>query len=413
MITEFSIRNFKNLASVPSADDKYVGFDSFNVLIGPNGCGKSSLLQAIDFLRAFFRSSVEVYLQERGWEYRDLPNLRQTRKSIHWGLVAHLDANSNGVGAGEYRYKITLQPRKHLGVSEESLAWTPSGSEEPEEHLLHRQGRKCSFLDRLTGSVVDREIIGLPASVMSRWDPERKDDRARYPEMLRFRGWIEQFRQYVIWDPKVLRSPDRGKHEEIGPSGEHLATVLGRLKDRNRSVFNRLVKRMRRLFPTLTDISVAGGGWGWRTIRLHEGNGRQVSFNSQQMSDGVLRLLAVTALLYLDRIPSVITFEEPENGVHPQLIREVVQILREITQRKPPNRCQVFVTTHSPYVLDEFFDTPEEIYCMDRHRPQAGATITRLSEIRQLKIARATFKESLGEAWTAGLIGATAGIGAS
>jgi len=136
-------------------------------------------------------------------------------------------------------------------------------------------------------------------------------------------------------------------------------------------------------------------------------------FNSQQMSDGVLRLLAVTSLLYLDRIPSVITFEEPENGVHPQLIREVVQILRELTQRKPPNRCQVFMTTHSPYVLDEFYDHPEEVYCMDRPHPQAGATIVRLSDNKQLNIARNSFRQSLGEAWTSGLLGATAGANRS
>ena len=128
------------------------------------------------------------------------------------------------------------------------------------------------------------------------------------------------------------------------------------------------------------------------------------------MSDGVLRLLAITSLLYLDRIPSVITIEEPENGVHPQLVRAVVQILRELTQRKPPNRCQVFLTTHSPYVLDEFFDHPEEVYCMDRRNPQSGARIVRLSENKQLKLASETFDKSLGEAWTAGLLGATAGI---
>jgi predicted ATPase len=133
-------------------------------------------------------------------------------------------------------------------------------------------------------------------------------------------------------------------------------------------------------------------------------------FNSQQMSDGVLRLLAITTFLYLDRIPSLLTLEEPENGVHPQLVREVVQILRELTQRKPPNQCQVFFTTHSPYVLDEFFDHPDEVYCMDRPRPLAGASITRLSDNRQINVVRDAFAHSLGEAWTSGLLGATAGV---
>lgn len=405
MITSLAISNFKNLVRIPAEEGRLLPLGPLNVLIGPNGSGKSSFLQAIDFLRAFFRSSVEVYLQERGWNYRDLPNLRQTSKTIRWELEAELDADEHGHGAGRYHYFIELQPRKHLGVGAEKLTWTPSAGQ-PRD-LLARMGRQCDLFNRASQKLEHYEFVGLPASVMSTLEAR---ERSRYPEVMRFRDWVERFRSFLIWDPKVLRNPDRGRHDQIGQSGEHLASVLGHLKDKNRQAFDKLVKRLRRLFPTLSDISVSGGGWGWRTVRLHEGNGRNVVFNSQQMSDGVLRLLAVTSLLYLDHIPTVITFEEPENGVHPQLIREVVQILRELTQRKPPNRCQVFMTTHSPYVLDEFYDHPEEVYCMDRPQPQAGATIVRLSENKQLKIARDTFRQSLGEAWTTGLLGATAGV---
>ena len=95
LLTGFSIQNFKNLESVP-ANGSLIPFGPVNVLIGPNGCGKSSLLQAIDFVRAFFRSSVEVYIKERGWEYRDLPNLRQTSKTIRWDLTAELGPDSSG-----------------------------------------------------------------------------------------------------------------------------------------------------------------------------------------------------------------------------------------------------------------------------------------------------------------------------
>src|SRR5437870_12006921 len=112
MITGLAITNFKNLARIPAADDALLPVGPLNVLIGPNGSGKSSFLQAIDFLRAFFRSSVEVYLQERGWDYRDLPNLRQTGKTICWTLQTELDADEYGHGAGRYLYVVELQPRK-------------------------------------------------------------------------------------------------------------------------------------------------------------------------------------------------------------------------------------------------------------------------------------------------------------
>jgi AAA15 family ATPase/GTPase len=69
VLTGFSIRNFKNLAEVPAVEGELIPFGPINVLIGPNGSGKVSLLQAIDFLRAFFMSSVELYLKDRGWDY--------------------------------------------------------------------------------------------------------------------------------------------------------------------------------------------------------------------------------------------------------------------------------------------------------------------------------------------------------
>ncbi len=405
MITHFSIRNFKNLAAVPPGEKEFLTFGPLNVLIGPNGCGKSSLLQAIDFLKAFFRTSVEVYLQERGWNYSDLPNLRQTSKVIRWELKAQLD-DEQGVNTGEYHYTVALQPRKHLGIGEEKFLWKPP--EGGEQILLDRKGRRVRIFNRTTNEMEYFNAIGLPASAMSQM--EGSQDRKKYPELLRFRHWIERFRYFLIWDPKVLRNPDRGKHDELGASGEHLASLVGRLRDEKPEAFQKLVKRLRRLFPTLTDISVSGRGWGWRGIRLTEGNGQSITFNSRQMSDGVLRLLAITSLLYIDNIPSVICLEEPENGVHPQLVREVVQILRELTQRKPPNRCQVFLTTHSPYILDEFFDHPEQVYCLDRSRPLEGASVLRLSDNRQLDLIREKFEHSLGEAWTLGLIGATAGV---
>lgn len=401
MITRFRVRNFKSLRDVEFTPQ------AVNVIIGPNGCGKSSLLHAIDFLRAFFMSSVELYLHEKEWEFKDLPNLRETTKQIQWEMTAELDADEDGVGAGTYSYSVSLTPRRYLGIGGEELIYHAPGG--PEEVLLTRTGRSVKVLNRTSGKH-EEESYRVLASIISTFDPSR--NKRSYPELLRFREWVEGFRYFLLWDPKVLRSPDRGKHEELGPSGEHLAPLLALLKQRDEAKFEKLLARVRRLFPHVSDISVTGGrGWGWRTVQQHERDGKkEVVFNSQQMSDGVLRLLAVASLLYLERLPSLVMFEEPEDGIHPQLIREVVQIQRELTLRKPPNRSQVVFTTHSPYVLDEFYDHPEEVFVMERTHPQADASVCQLSTASQLAQVKGTFTDSLGEAWFSGLIGGTAGV---
>jgi predicted ATPase len=404
MITGFSVSNFKSLVQIPEEKDQLLPFGSLNVLIGPNESGKSSLLQAIDFLRAFFRTSIEVYLQDRGWKPSDLPNVHLPGKPIRWTIQVDMDDEGDGIPKGRYNYSVSLRLRRSISVKRERLTWcSDSHSSEAPQVLVDRRRDKCQVYDQIQKKLVTTENFGLPASLMSILHDRQRGKRHQLA--IRFRDWVERFRAFLIWDPKLLRSPSRGSHDEIGQSGEHLASVLRQLKSRRPEAFKRLLRRIRLLFPNLVDISVSGRKWGWETLQLHESNGLDAVFNSRQISDGILRLLAVTSLLYLDKIPTVITFEEPENGVHPQLLREVVQILRELTQRKPPNRCQVFLTTHSPYVLDEFLDFPEQVFCVDRTGPQNGSRVFRLKDSKQLNVVRKAFDKSLGEAWVSGLIG--------
>jgi predicted ATPase len=89
-------------------------------------------------------------------------------------------------------------------------------------------------------------------------------------------------------------------------------------------------------------------------LRLHYRNGAVVP--SSGLSDGTLLLLAVTILPYLSNTPALITYEEPENGVHPKGIEILLQALQSI------HASQEFVSTHSPLVLAQC--QPSQIICL-------------------------------------------------
>jgi len=396
VIKSFRIQNFKILQDISIEPSQ------LNVIIGPNGSGKSSLLQAIDFMRAFFLPSIDLYLERQGWKYRDIPNLKGSSKTIKWDLAAELNGDADGRGSGIYEYSITLSPKRYLGIGREQLMYTPPQGERVS--LLKRVGRNIQVFHQKKNELVSYLAPNLPTGAVASFagGPGRKD---AYFEMNRFARWVRRFRYFSTLDPKSMRNPDRGKYQFLGASGEHLAPVIANLKSHEPELFEKLVQRLRAFFPNLSDITFSGQGWGWRSIRLHEKHGaKEYTLNNRQVSDGLLRLLAITSFLYSDPIPTIVMFEEPENGVHPHILREMVHVLKELTLRKTPNRTQVFFTTHSPYVLDEFKDHPEQVWVADHSYVKGGSRIVRLSDQSQLEKVKKSF-ESLGDAWFFNAIG--------
>jgi predicted ATPase len=399
MLKQFRVQNFKNLVDV------HFEPQLLNAVIGPNNSGKTSLLQSIDFMRAFFMSSYEVYLEEKGWSLDELPNLRQTNKEMRWDIVADFGYGSSHAG-GKYEYSINLSSDKYLGIGDEKLIYTAPGKRS--EVLLKREDKKVEVLNRKTGKR-ERTSYRVPASIISTFDPA--EDQDTYPELLFFRSWVERFRYFSL-QPGAIRKHVRGGKKDVSSSGENLAAALALLKNNEPEKFESLMRRIRRLFPSISDITVTKTlPRGEYSISLHEAkSSSDVIFSSSQMSEGILRLLALTSFLYFESSASILLFEEPEVSLHPQLVREVVHILRELTLRKSPNTSQVVFTTHSPYILDEFYDHPEEVFIIERSNPQEGARLIPLENVKQLSEVKNVFPESLGEAWFSGLLGGKAGV---
>ena len=107
----------------------------------------------------------------------------------------------------------------------------------------------------------------------------------------------------------------------------------------------------------------------------------------------MLLVLAYLTILSLPQPPKVILLEEPENGIHPKRLREVLSILRDLVKERPTS--QIILTTHSPYVLDTF--QPDEVTVCQQ--VDGETKIARLSESKSVREQLDIF--SLGEIWTA------------
>ena len=117
---------------------------------------------------------------------------------------------------------------------------------------------------------------------------------------------------------------------------------------------------------------------------------------ASQVSDGLLLVLAYLTLLHLPKQerPRLVLIEEPENGIHPKRLEDVVHVIRDLIREQTDT--QVLMTTHSPYIVDLF--KPGEVYIC-RIGDDHAAQVRRLSGSQRVSKQLDVF--SLGEIWTA------------
>ena len=126
--------------------------------------------------------------------------------------------------------------------------------------------------------------------------------------------------------------------------------------------------------------------------------GLENAIPATRLSDGTLRFMALLAILCHPEPPPLVCIEEPELGLHPDVIPLIAELLKSASQR-----TQIVVTTHSKALIDEFSDDPESVVVCER-TPDFGSKFERLSET-DLELWLERYQ--LGELWQKGQIGGT------
>ncbi|MBI5883360.1 MAG: AAA family ATPase [Elusimicrobia bacterium] len=394
MLKKLEVRNFKSLDGVKFE------FDTINLFVGPNSSGKSTALQAIEMLPALLRPSITDFLKdEKGWDYRDLPHRQNQRSTMSWKAEYHL---RGGVGEEPtvYQYEFELQPKLHLGIGKEMLYMTKPGAER--QVLIDRTGRQTKIWNDKAKKYRKQSLYNLPCSAM-----QALESGGGFSSVIRFRDYLIQFQSFLLWNPKDLRRPHQGLAERLGPSGEQMPGFWAYLNRKEPQKAKELLAMLQRIFPRLEAVKSTGKpGWAWHHLAISERIGDDlIEYPAEQASDGFLRMLAVFSLKHFPNPPRIITLEEPEDGVHPQLISNVLEHLRSLADRKEPAKIQVFMTSHSPYVLNEFAERPECVHIFEKGRRDAVPKIIPLIERRQVLSAAAGLNRSLGDLWYSGMLG--------
>lgn len=197
--------------------------------------------------------------------------------------------------------------------------------------------------------------------------------------------------QLLRLDPDFLRAPhaliaDGSPLRFDDERGTGLPALYDALLVRDLPAYMALNEQLTRLFPSVKSIQLMNPNHGTKAMGVKLVDGTVVP--ADQMSEGLLYYLAFAVLPYLEPT-ALLLVEEPENGLHPARIAEVMRVLRAISEK-----TQVIIATHSPLVVNEL--RPEEVTVVTRS-PETGTRATPIQTTPGFEERAKVY--ALGELW--------------
>lgn len=376
MIKRVKIERYKSLHQME------LELRPLTVLMGPNAAGKSNFLDALQLLsrianvqtlkdafeppyrgnplesfsfgaggmrellkrdHASFAIEVDVELSENVVESvnHQIREMRRTRSDDEERSERAIRVKENYL-----RYRIEVEVRPQTGilrVADEYLAalrkdGDPKGSRKP---FLERMGNHLRL--RLEGqghpTHIDRY---LDQSVLSRplYSPH-------YPHMVAMREELSRWFFYYFEPRERMRTPNPVKEvRHIGLMGEELASYLNTLRASDARQFRAVEKALNMIVPSVTGLDVEVNSLGQVELRLEEG---AIPVPARLVSEGTLRVLGLLTLSSSQEPASLLGFEEPENGVHPNRVELIAEYLKSQARI---GQAQFIITTHSPLLAD-------------------------------------------------------------
>lgn len=357
-----------------------------NVLIGPNGSGKSNFLEVLSLLRAAPTKLPEPVKEMGG-----------VREWLWKGPQSNRAASIDAVidyPQGRMPVRHVLEIAEHGGrfeVTDERIEneRPHAGQADASFYYRFQEGHPTlnDFSERRRG--LRRESVKPEESILSQVrDPES------YPVLHWLQEQYEQIRLYRSWTFGPLAGVRReqsaqGRSDVLNDGGENLALVFSKIRSR---VKGELIESLRKLFEGIEDIHLTVDG-GNVLLFLEESEGREIP--ATRLSDGTLRYMSLLAILLHPDPPPLVAIEEPELGLHPDILPHIAELLVSAS-----TRTQLVVTTHSRMLVDALTDHPESIVVCSK---EAGES--RLERLDAEALGAWLDKYTLGDLWSKGELG--------
>lgn len=396
-IRKISLKNFLSYGS----EGQCLELEPLNVLIGPNASGKSNLLEAFRFLKSIPTADLTKPIREGGGATEYL------WKGASGIPTATIDLSLESLEEEDFlNYKIsfTADDWQRLSLREERIQYerdfpgeyAPFIYRYPDKNkqgLLYSQHLATRSEEDEPPTFISQEIhIDSNRSVLG-WirNPDQHPELAYLENLflnIQFAGeW-----QLSRFSPSRLPQRTDLPTDTLWEDASNLGLILNNYSTRTRQ---EILNQLKQVYPEAEEIHPIVQG-NTVQIFIHE-QGSSTPIPAIRLSDGTLRYLCLLILLKQPKLPPVLCIEEPETGLHPDVIHSIAELLIEASQR-----TQLIVTTHSEFLVSALSDIPEAVIVCERD--ENG---TQLNRPDPESLKEWLERYSLGDLWMKGELGGT------
>jgi len=416
-ISRVQVFNYKSLRDVTFLPG------GLSLVIGANGAGKSNLADSFDFIGEIFRDGLDIAIARKGG-FENIAHRKKRRTKTPLGFEIEIHLNQDDVSRyGFYlnpsqrrqqlrfsiRYKLLIKAaseaiRADYAVYEEEIDFIDltDDASRPVFSITRDAGGKVEFANApeitvdqgalrvhipKSASFLERLIFttGEFPLIATARPPINKDELAasalsRFIPMLRvLRTILARIRVYQLHPPSTRKYASPNPRPELARDGEALPSVILQIQRQSEksSAWEAILAAMREVLPELDRIEVRNTASKTLELVFYERGMERRPWTVDEISDGTIQTLAALVAIS-DPGPSFIFLEEPENSVHPWIIRSLIRVCR-----KSLRNHQIAITSHSPVVMDEF--SPDDITVLWRSH---GETNTDLLSTLSPRIAK-------------------------
>lgn len=322
------ISNFKSLR------DFELKFSKFTCLIGLNSSGKSTILQAIDFISQQMNGNISDWLKDRNWEANEL-TFKLEKKRLITGMI------SFSYNEDFYIWNFMFNPTLKKCTYEKLYAYDKNLKNE--KVIFSVDNSKYMIIkdlgknEKLEGDIIQDYEGSFLANI--------KNPDLLPNSLIEFRDYLRNIYSLDLLAPQELRKRSR-TGSKLGLSGENLSAYLDTFNEEQK---NALLEQLKKCYKNLDSFDIKKSKGGWARLELVEkfGNSGKLVNEGKYLNDGTLRLIAI--LSQLQSKQSFLLFDEIENGINSELIEFLLDTLIA-------SNHQVMITTHSPMILNYIDD---------------------------------------------------------